>query len=81
MKRILLALIAVYRYAISPYLGDNCRFYPSCACYAEEAIQKHGVLKGSWLSLKRVSRCHPFHPGGYDPVPPVEKNTSDSLDK
>ena len=81
MKRVLLALLAVYRYAISPFLGNNCRFYPSCACYAEEAIDKHGALKGSWLSLKRVLRCHPFHPGGYDPVPPVEKNTSESLDK
>lgn len=70
MKRIVLFLIAVYRYAISPWLGNHCRFYPSCSVYAQEAITEHGVGRGLWLSIKRLSRCHPFHEGGYDPVPP-----------
>ena len=69
MKPVLLGLIAVYRYAISPLLGRNCRFMPSCSEYACEAIRRHGSVRGSWLALKRVSRCHPWHPGGYDPVP------------
>ena len=69
MKSILLGLLAVYRYAISPMLGRNCRFMPSCSEYAGEAIRRHGSVRGSWLALKRVSRCHPWHPGGYDPVP------------
>ncbi|WP_018231003.1 membrane protein insertion efficiency factor YidD [Methyloversatilis universalis] len=69
MKSVLLGLLAVYRYAISPMLGRNCRFMPSCSEYAGEAIRRHGSVRGSWLALKRVSRCHPWHPGGYDPVP------------
>ncbi len=69
IRQILLALIQIYRYAISPFLGQRCRFYPSCSAYAAEALTKHGVLKGLWLSIKRVLRCHPFHPGGHDPVP------------
>lgn len=69
MKRLLLALIAVYRYAISPLLGRNCRFFPSCSEYAQHALCKHGVGKGSWLALNRLCRCHPWNPGGYDPVP------------
>lgn len=69
MKPLLLGLLRVYKYAISPMLGRNCRFHPSCSEYAAEAVQRHGALKGGWLALKRVGRCHPFHPGGYDPVP------------
>lgn len=69
IKSLLLGLLRVYRYAISPMLGRNCRFHPSCSEYAAEAVQRHGALKGGWLALKRVGRCHPFHPGGYDPVP------------
>jgi putative membrane protein insertion efficiency factor len=65
----LLALIAVYRYALSPFLGQRCRFHPSCSAYATEALTKYGALRGSWLAAKRVCRCHPFHPGGHDPVP------------
>jgi len=69
MKHLLLGLLSIYRYGISPMLGRNCRFYPSCSHYAHEAIERHGALHGGWLAAKRVSRCHPFHPGGYDPVP------------
>jgi putative membrane protein insertion efficiency factor len=69
MKTVLLALLRFYRYAISPMLGRNCRFHPTCSEYAIEAVQRHGALRGGWLATKRVGRCHPFHPGGYDPVP------------
>jgi putative membrane protein insertion efficiency factor len=69
MKRLLLALLRFYQYAISPMLGRSCRYYPSCSQYAVEAVEKYGALKGGWLGAKRVCRCHPWHPGGYDPVP------------
>ena len=69
MKRLLIALLRTYQYAISPFLGRRCRYYPSCSAYAVEAVEKHGAIKGGWLSAKRISRCHPWHPGGYDPVP------------
>tara|TARA_R110002049_G_scaffold95365_2_gene234134 strand:+ start:969 stop:1202 length:234 start_codon:yes stop_codon:yes gene_type:complete len=68
MKRILLGLLTAYKYAISPLLGRSCRFYPTCSEYAREAIELHGPLRGTWLSIRRVGRCHPFHAGGYDPV-------------
>ena len=69
MKPLLLALIRFYQYAISPLLGRRCRFFPSCSEYAVEALEKHGALTGSWLALKRLSHCHPWNPGGFDPVP------------
>lgn len=69
MQRLFLALLRAYQYAVSPLLGRNCRFYPSCSEYAQEAVQKYGTLRGGWLTLKRLARCHPFHPGGVDPVP------------
>ncbi|HUX25468.1 MAG TPA: membrane protein insertion efficiency factor YidD [Burkholderiales bacterium] len=69
MSRLLLVLIKGYRYFISPLLGQSCRFFPSCSDYAAQAIEKHGAAYGGWLSLKRIARCHPWHPGGYDPVP------------
>ncbi len=69
MSRFLLALIQIYRYCLSPLLGPNCRFFPSCSDYALQAIDKHGAGYGSWLALKRIARCHPWHPGGFDPVP------------
>jgi putative membrane protein insertion efficiency factor len=69
MKALLLLLLRGYQYAIRPLLGANCRFYPSCSDYARDAIERHGVVKGAWLALRRVARCHPYHPGGFDPVP------------
>jgi len=68
MKRVLTAAIRGYQYTIRPMLGANCRFYPSCSDYAREAIERHGAAKGSYLAARRLCRCHPFHPGGYDPV-------------
>jgi putative membrane protein insertion efficiency factor len=62
-------LLTGYRTFISPLLGPRCRFYPSCSAYALEAVQVHGALRGSWLAARRLSRCHPFHAGGLDPVP------------
>jgi len=69
MKLLLLALVRAYQYLIRPMLGSNCRFYPSCSDYAREAIERHGALRGTWLAVRRVARCHPYHPGGFDPVP------------
>ena len=69
IQRALLALITVYRYAVSPFLGQRCRFHPSCSAYAVEAIQRHGAFKGGWLALRRIGRCHPWGKSGYDPVP------------
>lgn len=69
MRRILIGFIKVYRYVLSPFVGQHCRFTPTCSEYATEAIELHGALKGSWLTLRRLSRCHPFHTGGFDPVP------------
>jgi len=67
--RFLILLIKAYQ-LISPLFGPKCRFYPSCSHYALLAFQRHGLLKGGWLTLRRISKCHPFNPGGYDPVPP-----------
>ena len=73
MKCVLLAGVRSYQYLVSPMLGNNCRFYPSCSDYAREALERHGSLRGSWLAVRRLCRCQPFHPGGYDPVPdPIE---------
>lgn len=69
MRSILLRLIKAYQYLISPFMQPSCRFTPSCSQYAIDVIHKHGVLRGSWLSFKRVLRCNPWHPGGYDPAP------------
>jgi putative membrane protein insertion efficiency factor len=69
MKAVLLALVQAYQYLLRPMLGAHCRFAPSCSDYARDAIVKHGAMKGLFLTLRRVLRCHPYHPGGYDPVP------------
>lgn len=68
--RALAFLIGLYRRFISPMTGPHCRFVPSCSAYALDAVLQHGALRGSWLAVRRVARCHPFHPGGLDPVPP-----------
>ncbi len=69
MKLLLQGLIRVYQYAISPFLGSRCRFYPSCSEYAAEALEKYGACKGMRLGIKRLSHCHPWHSGGFDPLP------------
>ncbi|HUW27128.1 MAG TPA: membrane protein insertion efficiency factor YidD [Sulfuriferula sp.] len=69
MSRLLIYLVKVYQYAISPMMGTHCRFTPTCSQYAVEAITKYGAARGFWLSMRRLSRCHPRNPGGYDPVP------------
>ncbi|RKD22874.1 membrane protein insertion efficiency factor YidD [Ammoniphilus oxalaticus] len=69
MKRIFLGVIRFYRAFISPFKPPSCRFYPSCSTYGIEAISRYGALKGSWLTIRRISKCHPFHKGGFDPVP------------
>lgn len=68
-RHAILFLLQAYKTLVSPLLPNACRFYPTCSMYAHEAVHRHGVVKGGWLGLKRISRCHPFHPGGYDPVP------------
>lgn len=75
---LILKLIRFYRYAISPLMAANCRFYPSCSCYAQEALERYGIRRGLWLSCKRLLRCHPWNPGGYDPVP-NDKTSPSSL--
>ncbi|HEY8605956.1 MAG TPA: membrane protein insertion efficiency factor YidD [Noviherbaspirillum sp.] len=70
MKPFLLLLLRAYQLGISPFLGQKCRFYPSCSSYAMEAIRLHGSARGSLLALRRLCKCHPWHPGGVDPVPP-----------
>ncbi|TNF89253.1 MAG: membrane protein insertion efficiency factor YidD [Gammaproteobacteria bacterium] len=69
------ALIRAYQITLSPFIGNQCRFHPSCSHYALEAIDAHGAAKGSWLALKRLARCHPFHPGGIEPVPAKSAQT------
>ncbi len=68
-QRALIGLIRAYQIALSPYFGNQCRFTPTCSEYARQAVAKHGALKGTWLAVRRIGRCHPYHPGGEDPVP------------
>ncbi|GAA2080348.1 hypothetical protein GCM10009821_20890 [Aeromicrobium halocynthiae] len=80
MKHVLIALLRVYRFAISPMYGQVCRYHPSCSAYALEAVQVHGSVRGSWLAVRRLGRCHPWAAGGLDPVPPRRRRSrSDSV--
>ena len=72
MKKILMSFIKIYQKIISPLTPPSCRFYPTCSHYGLEAIEKHGSIRGSWLAIRRISKCHPFHEGGFDPVPEKE---------
>jgi uncharacterized protein len=76
VARVLLALVAVYRRGISPLLGPRCRFAPTCSAYAAEALARHGALRGSWLTVRRIARCSPLSPGGLDPVPPTRPGSA-----
>jgi putative membrane protein insertion efficiency factor len=77
MWRLPYLLILIYRRLISPWLPPSCRFAPSCSAYAADALKQHGMARGSWLAVRRVARCHPWHPGGYDPVPEPRTRAED----
>ena len=76
MRRLVIQLISCYKLLLSPFLGNNCRFYPSCSSYAQQAIAEYGVIKGSYLAIRRIGKCHPWHEGGIDPVPPKDAKHS-----
>jgi putative membrane protein insertion efficiency factor len=76
MKYIFIAIIRFYQLAISPYFPSSCRFEPTCSQYSIKALKRFGIFKGSWLSIKRISKCHPWHEGGYDPVPGKNNNNN-----
>ena len=76
--RLLVAIVTAYRRFLSPLLGQRCRFAPSCSAYAVEALTTYGAARGSWLAIRRIGRCHPFHPGGHDPVPPRASATMEA---
>ena len=69
MQRVLIAVVRAYQIMLSPLLPAACRYYPSCSAYAIEALERHGALRGAWLAVRRIGRCNPFRPGGFDPVP------------
>ena len=78
VAKLLIWLIRLYQLLLSPLLGNVCRFHPSCSNYGLKCIEYHGAIRGSWLTLRRLSRCHPFNPGGYDPPPPPRDSQGDS---
>ena len=77
MKRVLIGLIRGWRFAISPLYGQVCRYHPSCSSYALQAVTEYGAMRGSWLAVRRIGRCHPWAAGGYDPVPPRAAKAAD----
>jgi len=79
-KNLLLVCIRLYRFVLSPWLGNHCRFHPTCSAYALQAIEEHGAWRGSYLTVKRLSCCHPWHEGGLDPVPTSANNTKNNFD-
>ncbi len=80
MRQLVIGLIRIYQYVISPWLGPCCRFSPSCSSYCIEAVRGHGCVKGLWLGIRRIGKCHPFHPGGVDPVPATEVSRLNAQD-
>lgn len=81
MKKPIILLLRGYKLAISPLLGQRCRFYPSCSTYTMEAVDRFGVLRGGWLGVCRIARCHPLHPGGPDPVPETWEGRNDKKEE
>ncbi len=78
MRRIVIFIIRLYQTLVSPYMAPSCRYTPTCSQYSIEAIQRFGIFKGLWLSIRRLTSCHPWHHGGYDPVPPLDKKQTSS---
>ncbi len=79
MQKLLIAILRLYRLVLSPVIGSHCRFYPSCSHYAIEALHTHGTLRGLWLGTRRLGRCHPWNPGGFDPVPTAEPKRAEQI--
>lgn len=77
MRKIVIGLIRFYQYGISPYLPPHCRYTPSCSTYAVEAIGRFGIFRGGWMALRRIGRCHPWHEGGYDPLPEADQHKTE----
>ena len=79
MRKLISALIGFYRYLVSPFIGHSCRYTPTCSVYAQTAVIRFGVIKGGWMSIKRIGTCHPWHKGGYDPVPEEEQTSNPNI--